>query len=262
LTENATRPTRGRREIAVAVRDVGRDWEPDRYLAALLAPAEIQADLAAIAAFSGELRKIAQSAREPLVGQIKLQWWRDALARLAAGEASGHPVGEELAETARRRALPWAELGGLIDAHESMLLERGGISPPAGNDPMQLAETIVFRLGLIATGVPSSETTEAVVTAASRVYALARLQRPRNEGGDASNSDVERRTLARKHLADARRRANALGSRALPVFLPLVMVEPYLRVQERGEIAEQRQAGVLPMRRAWRIWRAHLLRRV
>src|ERR671937_1120993 len=77
----------------------------DRFLAARLAPRKARRDLIALAAFMGETARIAATTRQPLVGEMRLQWWRDALSA-TSGEATGNPIAEALRETIERHALP------------------------------------------------------------------------------------------------------------------------------------------------------------
>ena len=74
------------------VRRIARDGDPDRSLAALFVPREIRPDLFALIAFNVELARSAEQASEPELGAIRLQWWRDAVVRVAEGEATGNPV--------------------------------------------------------------------------------------------------------------------------------------------------------------------------
>ena len=70
-----------------------RSGEPDRYLAALLAPPAARADLLALAAFASELARVPSLVtREPTMGEIRLQWWRDALAARPARRAPAIPL--------------------------------------------------------------------------------------------------------------------------------------------------------------------------
>ena len=54
--------------VAAEVRDAAMRGEPDRYLAATLAPPEARADLAAIAAFAAELGRIPATVSESMLG--------------------------------------------------------------------------------------------------------------------------------------------------------------------------------------------------
>ena len=77
------------------VRTAARAFERDRYLAALLSPRGVREDLLALAAFAGELARIPAFVSEPMVGEIRLQWWRDAIRaglKDGSGEGGGHPI--------------------------------------------------------------------------------------------------------------------------------------------------------------------------
>lgn len=53
--------------------------DPDRVRAAKLAEPEIRAQLLVLYAFHMELAKVPDHVSEPLIGQIRYQWWRDCL---------------------------------------------------------------------------------------------------------------------------------------------------------------------------------------
>jgi hypothetical protein len=75
---------------------------------------------------------------------------------------------------------------------------------------------------------------------------------------------------ARHALAAVRQEARAalatvragLEPAYLPVLLPLVMVEPYLRAQERMADPLHRAVDVAPLARVSRIWWAHVRNRI
>src|SRR4249920_224039 len=99
VAEGSTAPT------AETVATSARAGEPDRYLAALLAPPAARDGLLALAAFSAELGRIGQLVtREPMMGEIRLQWWRDALRPRDSGERTGNPVADALREAMLRHA--------------------------------------------------------------------------------------------------------------------------------------------------------------
>ena len=93
-----------------------RTADKDRYLAGLFAPAPARAHLYALYAFASEIAHVREAAREPLPGEIRLQWWRDALGREGRGEALGNPVAAALLDTIGQCALPTEPLIALIDA--------------------------------------------------------------------------------------------------------------------------------------------------
>lgn len=98
--------------------DAARTHAPDRYLASLLCPADERDDLIAMAAVLGEIERIPAMVSEPVLGEIRLQWWADWLASLTAkpDTRTGNPVADALAEVVARRALPIEPLNALCDA--------------------------------------------------------------------------------------------------------------------------------------------------
>src|SRR6202012_1649736 len=103
------------------VLDIVRQQDRGRFLAAMFAPATSRPGLLAVLALNAELARIPGSVSEPMLGQIKLQWWRDLIARLAKGEAApvGSPLGQALAAVVPSLAVD--RLIALVDARESEL---------------------------------------------------------------------------------------------------------------------------------------------
>src|SRR5476649_1388555 len=92
-----------------------RETDRDRYLATLFAPAEHRNALFALYAFNVEIARVRDAAREPLPGEIRLQWWREMLAGERDGEAAAHPVAAALRETLGRYGFVATPLLELID---------------------------------------------------------------------------------------------------------------------------------------------------
>ncbi|MBL8697471.1 MAG: squalene/phytoene synthase family protein [Alphaproteobacteria bacterium] len=84
----------------------------------LVAPAFARRRLLALFAFQIELARTRETIREPHMGLIRLQWWRDALAEARAGAPRRHPVVLELAPSLVDGTLPLDDLTGLVDARE------------------------------------------------------------------------------------------------------------------------------------------------
>ena len=95
-----------------------RRHDPDRYLTALFAPAALRESLFALYAFNLEIARTREAVREPMMGRIRLQWWRDAIAEAAAGRPYRHEILEPLALVARERSLTLAWFERLIEARE------------------------------------------------------------------------------------------------------------------------------------------------
>ncbi len=56
-----------------------RERDPDRYFSALFAPAGQRRFLFALYAFNRELAHVGETVREPMLGEIRLAWWRETL---------------------------------------------------------------------------------------------------------------------------------------------------------------------------------------
>src|SRR3990170_2493394 len=93
-----------------------READRDRYLATLFAPAEHRDALFALYAFNAEIARVRDVAREPLPGEIRLQWWREVLTGERDGEAAAHPVAAALRETLGRYGFVVTPLLELIEA--------------------------------------------------------------------------------------------------------------------------------------------------
>src|SRR5450759_2967476 len=93
-----------------------READRDRYLATLFAPAEHRDALFALYAFNVEIARVRELAREPMPGEIRLQWWREMLSGERDGEADAHTVAAELQATLARHGFVATPLLELIDA--------------------------------------------------------------------------------------------------------------------------------------------------
>ena len=96
-----------------------RRSDEDRYHAALFAPAERRGHLFALYAFHHEIARVAESVREPMMGAIRLQWWREALQGAREGRPREHDVARGLAALSAAHDLPLAQFEAMIDARES-----------------------------------------------------------------------------------------------------------------------------------------------
>jgi phytoene/squalene synthetase len=68
-----------------ACADLLRRGDPDRFLAAMAAPPAARRVLLPLYAFNLEVARAPQVTAEPMIAEMRLQWWRDALAEIAAG---------------------------------------------------------------------------------------------------------------------------------------------------------------------------------
>ena len=79
-----------------------REGDRDRYLCALLAPDQARGSLASLYAFNLELARVRELVSEPMLGEVRMQWWKDLLDGETHGDASGHPVAGGVAAEASK----------------------------------------------------------------------------------------------------------------------------------------------------------------
>src|SRR3546814_15149921 len=69
-----------------------RRQDPDRWLTALFAPDARRPALLALYAFNAEIARAREAVSQPMIGQIRLQWWREDWEGMEAGGVRAHPV--------------------------------------------------------------------------------------------------------------------------------------------------------------------------
>lgn len=95
--------------------------DPERALALSYAPAEARAGVAALLALDDTLGQILRTTREPLVGQMRLTWWHEALCALDTAPPPAQPVLQALAAEVLPRGVSGARLAGVIDGWEVLI---------------------------------------------------------------------------------------------------------------------------------------------
>ena len=82
-----------------ACADIVQRGDPDRFAAAMAAPVEARRVLFPLYAFNVEVARAPWVASEPMIGEMRLQWWRDALEEIRDGrETRRHEVTTPLAD--------------------------------------------------------------------------------------------------------------------------------------------------------------------
>jgi phytoene synthase len=207
---------------------VVRRADPDRWLASRFIDDRMaRADVIALYAFNHELARVAETVRDPLMGEIRLTWWREALGEIFAGGAARlHPVVDALGMAIRRRSLARAPLEVMIEARFSDL------------EPQALAEDAALEAYIDATAGALMALTIAAVAGveahaarpAARAWGLAGLLRLRAAGVERLPAAwTAERVRARVHaaLAEARGAAGALPVSAFPCIAYATLARAY-----------------------------------
>ena len=82
-----------------ACADIVAKGDPDRFAAAMAAPVEARKVLFPLYAFNVEVARAPWVTSEPMIGEMRLQWWRDALEEIATEKpVRKHEVASQLAD--------------------------------------------------------------------------------------------------------------------------------------------------------------------
>ena len=98
--------------LAAAVRAA----DPDRYFSTLFAPPPRRPFLFALYAFYAEVGRIAETVREPMLGAIRLEWWRETCEAASKGMARNHDVARGLTDVFAHCPVGLADFEALIAA--------------------------------------------------------------------------------------------------------------------------------------------------
>lgn len=93
-----------------------RDADRDRYFATLLLREPERTAIQSLYAFSADVASIRDRAREPAAGEIRLQWWADALKGEGHGNVRQNPLAAALLDAVARYGLPSGPLLRLVAA--------------------------------------------------------------------------------------------------------------------------------------------------
>ena len=90
--------------------------DPDRYVSAFFVPERNRRGFMALCAFDNEVSGIARTISEPMMGQIRLAWWREQIDAIYGGRHIQAPAAQALAEAVDKHHLPQEKLDAYIDA--------------------------------------------------------------------------------------------------------------------------------------------------
>jgi len=110
-----------------------RAADPDRYMCALFSAPRQRGALFALLLFNAEIARVRDVVSEPMLGQIRLQWWREAIDEIYQGGGRRHEVVDPLAEAIHSHGLTRGYFERLIDARETDLDD----TPPESMDALQ-----------------------------------------------------------------------------------------------------------------------------
>jgi len=123
--------------------------DEERWLSSRYAPASERRSLVVLYAFYYELARVRVSVTDPIMGQIRFQWWRDALTELAEGQQRQHDVVTALAAEIDAERLSTVRLQSIVSQFEAAFIASDRAQEPEG------------ELALLAAEISSASKTEA-----------------------------------------------------------------------------------------------------
>jgi phytoene synthase len=96
--------------------DALRKGDRDRYLSTLVLTGAARDGVTALYAFNADVASIRERVSDPAPGEIRLQWWADALDGQGHGAVRQNPVADALLDTMERYGIPAGTLLRLIAA--------------------------------------------------------------------------------------------------------------------------------------------------
>lgn len=263
-----------------------RAGDPDRWYASLYAPADKRPHLYALAAFSLEVARVREAVSSPMPGELRLQWWRDALQGEARGDVRAHPVAAALDDTLVKARLPRQPLVNLIDARvfdlyddpmpstgdlegycgetASCLIRLGSLILADGSEPGGAAAAghagVAYAVTGLLRALPWHARSGQVYLPADvlKAHGVTREDIVAGRGGPGLlGACADMRALVRRHLSAYAAERATIATVAAPAFLPVAMVEGYLAQMERPGYDPLTSVIDMPnWRRIWRLWRA------
>ncbi len=233
-----------------------RSGDHDRFLTALFAAEPAREHLFVLYAFNLEIARIRDMVSEPLLGEIRLQWWREGIEAIYTGQAvRAHPVLQALKGLIRQCMLPRQLFDVLIDAHAGdfaamppvsmMALEAYADATSAGLMRLALAITdgaapdAAIRHAGLAWGLTGLLRSVGFHASRQQIFLPSDLMQAEGltpEAVFAYNKCPELRRVmlalaghAQSHLDKMRKVLSAPSRQVLPALLPVTLAQTYLK---------------------------------
>jgi phytoene synthase len=271
-------------EAFSACEALARDMDKDRWLASLFIPERHRRDVLALVAFNAEIASVRDKVSSPLPGEVRLQWWRDAIQGAGHGAVTAHPVAAALLDTVARCRLPQTALIAMTEArihdlYDDLFADLTALEAYCGETAgalFQLCALVLADMADPATGTLSGHAGCAYamtghLRAFASLAARGQVMVPQSVLADfgvtreaiiAGREEAglrpmlaQMRGLARGHLDAVRRLIGAAPPEVRSAFLPLALCDGALRALDRAAPFASDPAPA-QWRRQWALWRA------
>lgn len=264
--------------------DFARAADHDRWLCTLFAPESARRDLWALLAFNAEIARTREVVREPMLGQIRLQWWREAIAEAYAGQVRAHQVVAPLADAIARQRPPQERFealleGRLRDLDDQPFDSLAALEAYAHATSGALSLLLLDMLGVddedaraAAAAVGTAWALVGLARATPHLAARRRLMLPQDLMGDIDPeslftgrpddrlAEVLRAVIDRAGalLAEARRQRRKVPAQALPALIPARLLDRQIaRIRHAGfrifDRSAEAPSALTPIRLWWAV---------
>lgn len=274
-----------------ACRNVVRAEDPDRYAAILFAPAASRPPLFALYAFNCEIARVRETVSEAIPGEIRHQWWREALSCATSEAAAAHPVAAALLDTMKRFRLPpepflnliearsfdlyddpmptWLDLEGYCGETSSALIRLASIILAGGEEPGSAAlcgqAGVTYAITGLLRAFPIHARRQQCYVPHEVLIACGVTHEDIYAGEDSEGlraALAAMRERARGHLGALRDGIRSINPTIAPAFYPVTLCEPLLRQMERPDYRPfESYTGLSPLGRLWHVARGAWLSR-
>ena len=198
--------------------------DPDRWLSSrFIVDAQARADVIAIYAFDHELARAPRVATNPMMGEIRLTWWREVLDEVfEAFAVRHHPTAQALAKVVQRRGISRDLLEPLIDARYRELDPR----PMNLKDAMTWAENTGGSVAVLAGQILDASASTGKLRSGGQAWSIGMLM------GTAGLSGNESQAALVQALADSR----GISAAAFPAIAHATLARPRSRGRRSGPL--------------------------
>lgn len=231
-----------------------KDADPDRVRAAMFADVETRARLMLLYAFHLELAKVPELVSEPMIGQIRYQWWRDAIGEIYETDSvRKHEITTPLRTLLLNYDIPRFWVDQLIDGRERDIDPRPFVSLTAAQDYCASTSGALMKIAVKLCGSNPDEGVEA----AGIAWGMTGLARAYCYYHDTMLSEISFSRLcevAKAKHALSQEPLHRMKSEAFPAVAYAALIPPYLKkVTKKDHDPKTEQVSYSPLAKQTRL---------
>ena len=206
--------------------DIKVKSEDVRLACAFIPDAEKRAEVLSLFAFLETLREVPERTTDPLMGEIRLRWWYEAIEEIEQKRpVRYHPLTEALKALIGRYDLPPKDLLDMIEG-QMPLLDKGALTIKDALGVVDRGEGHLFHMAAKVLGE------DRALTDIARLHGMTQIKATRglNDAGDMEFAHLKR---------EAQKAARALPTSLMPLALPSSLAATYWHGGKPGPLAKR-----------------------